>query len=64
MPNHPDPNTSVHNFVDRLSREGFYGTVSLSFQSGNVVNIRKEQNLKPQDLVANSKGTVDAQQFK
>jgi hypothetical protein len=45
-----DTNMSVHDFVDRLSQELFFGTVSLSFQSGRVVNLRKEQNLKPNEL--------------
>ena len=52
---------TVFDFIHRLTMDRFFGRVELSFQSGNVVNIRQEQNFKPSDLskpVANSKGTA------
>lgn len=56
MPNpriaQPDPNTSVHDFVDRLTRDGFYGAVTLKYEAGRVVHIRKEENLKPTELLS------------
>ncbi len=45
-------NTSVHNFVDRLSREGFYGALTLKYEAGRLIHIRKEENLKPTELLS------------
>ena len=47
-----DPNTSVHDFVDRLSREGFYGALTLKYEAGRLIHIRKEENLKPTELLS------------
>jgi hypothetical protein len=56
MPNpridHQNPNTSIHDFVDRLSREGFYGALTLKYESGRLIHIRKEENLKPTELLS------------
>lgn len=56
--------SAVVSFLENLSSEGYFGRVELSFQSGRIVNIREEQSLKPQDLVANSKGTSHVNQPK
>ena len=34
----------------RLSREHFYGKVSLSFQNGVIKHITQEQSVKPEEL--------------
>jgi len=34
----------------RLGRERFYGKLTLSFEAGNIVSLRKEETLKPADL--------------
>jgi hypothetical protein len=47
-----DSNTSVHDFVDRLSRERFYGALTLKFEAGRLIHIRKEENLKPTELLS------------
>jgi hypothetical protein len=47
-----DPNGSVHDFVDRLSREGFYGALTLKYEAGRLIHIRKEENLKPTELLS------------
>jgi len=36
----------------RLSRDRFYGIVSVSFVNGRITHIRKEENLKPDELPA------------
>lgn len=58
----PNELSAVHFFLERLCSERYFGRVELSFQSGKIVNIRQEQSLKPQDLVANSKGISDVNQ--
>ena len=37
-------------YLEKLIAEGFFGTVTLSFQSGNLCNIKVERSLKPTDL--------------
>lgn len=52
--------SSVLTFLRRLASDRYFGRVELSFQSGQVVNIRQEQSMKVADLpnlVANSKGS-------
>ena len=39
-------------FIEKLAAEGFFGTLTLSFQNGKICNIRVERNLKPSDLPA------------
>jgi hypothetical protein len=34
----------------RLGRDRFYGKLTLSFEAGNIVSLRKEETLKPADL--------------
>ena len=34
----------------RLGREKFFGKLTLSFEAGNIVVLRKEETLKPNDL--------------
>jgi hypothetical protein len=42
--------TAVHTLIDQLSRERFYGAVTIKYEHGAIVLIRKEQNLKPSDI--------------
>jgi hypothetical protein len=34
----------------RLGRERFFGKLTISFEAGNIVTLRKEQTLKPNEL--------------
>ena len=34
----------------RLRREKFFGKLTISFEAGNIVTLRKEQTLKPNEL--------------
>jgi len=34
----------------RLGREKFFGKLTLSFEAGNIVTLRKEEMLKPNEL--------------
>jgi hypothetical protein len=51
--------TNIVTFLHQLESERYFGKVEPSFQSGHVVNLCKEESLRPADihnLVANSKG--------
>ena len=37
-------------YLEKLIVEGFFGTVTLSFQSGKLCNVKVERSLKPTDL--------------
>ncbi len=37
-------------FIERLVAEGFFGTLTLSFQNGKLANVKVERSLKPTDL--------------
>jgi len=37
-------------YLEKLIAEGFFGTVTLSFQSGKLCNIKVERSLKPTEL--------------
>ena len=49
---HQDANSPVHDYVDRLTREGFYGALTLKYEAGRLIHIRKEENLKPTELLS------------
>ena len=36
--------------IEKLMAEGFFGTLTLSFQNGKLCNVKVERNLKPSDL--------------
>jgi hypothetical protein len=51
-PSFPSPDLAASvELVEALARARFYGTLTLSYQAGHVVNLRKEQSIKPADLI-------------
>jgi hypothetical protein len=36
--------------IRQLSRERFYGALTLRFEAGRITTIKKEQTIKPNDL--------------
>ena len=42
--------TQTIRLLARLGRERFYGKLTISFEDGNIVSLRKEETLKPADL--------------
>jgi hypothetical protein len=52
MPNPPVPssNRSVRAYLDRLERERFYGVLSVRYENGNAVHIRREESILPANL--------------
>lgn len=43
-------NNSVRSYLDRLGAERFYGSITIKYENGAAVHIRREQNLKPSEL--------------
>jgi hypothetical protein len=42
--------TQTIRLLARLGRESFFGKVTISFEAGSIVTLRKEQTLKPNEL--------------
>ncbi len=42
--------THTIRLLARLGRERFFGKLTISFEAGNIVTLRKEQTLKPNEL--------------
>lgn len=42
--------SDVSHLLNQLQSERFYGAVTLKFEAGQIVIIKKEQTLKPRDL--------------
>ena len=42
--------SDVNHLLNQLQSERFYGAVTLKFEAGQIVIIKKEQTLKPRDL--------------
>jgi hypothetical protein len=36
--------------IRQLARDGFYGALTVKFEAGHVVVLKKEETLKPSDL--------------
>ena len=53
---HPDTATALA-FVERLAKAGFWGTVTLKLQAGNVVHVVREESLKPEQLIPDHRST-------
>lgn len=54
MPNPASsPNRSVREFLDRLEQERFFGIVSVRYENGKAVHIRREESILPTNLTEN-----------
>lgn len=42
-------------YLEKLSREGFYGNVEIQFSNGQVVLVREAKTLKPEFFVISVK---------
>jgi hypothetical protein len=45
-----DTMTSVINYIQSVEEQGFWGFLSLKFESGKIVHIRREENLRVDSL--------------
>jgi hypothetical protein len=41
--------TSI-DYLRSLAKQGFWGAITLKYEAGRIVHVRKEENLKPSDL--------------
>lgn len=41
---------SVRAYLDRLEKEQFYGTVSVRYEAGTAVHIRREESILPSNI--------------
>jgi hypothetical protein len=55
-------NQTAIDYLKSLAQQGFWGAITLKYEHGEIVHIRKEENLKPSSLselprVTNAKST-------
>lgn len=43
-------NQTAIDYLRSLADQGFWGAITLKYEGGKVVHVRKEENLKPTDL--------------
>ena len=43
-------NQTAIDYLRSLAEQGFFGAITLKYEAGKVVHLRKEENLKPSDL--------------
>jgi hypothetical protein len=43
-------NAGTFDYLRRLGESGFWGSITLKFENGLVVHLKKEENLKPSEL--------------
>ena len=43
-------NQTALDYLRSLAEQGFWGAVTLKYEHGNIVHLRREENLKPSDL--------------
>ena len=49
----------VIDLVRQLSRDRFYGALTLRFEAGQIITIKKEQTIKPNDLSEQPRSNID-----
>lgn len=42
--------TVALDYLRNLALKGFWGAITLKFEKGEIVHVRREENLKPSDL--------------
>jgi hypothetical protein len=54
---------SAIGYLEDLSAGGFWGFITLKFEAGKVVHIRKEENLKPNELPGTNRGRENGSNY-
>jgi hypothetical protein len=44
------PNQAIVDYLRNLADQEFWGAITLKYEAGKIVHLRKEENLKPSDL--------------
>lgn len=45
-----DANAAALDYLRRLAESRFWGYITVKFEAGKVVHLRREENLKPSDV--------------
>ena len=59
-----DPNQSIHTLLNQIEAEHFYGTVSVRYEDGTAVHVRKEQSILPSNITLTETPEHHANQHK
>lgn len=54
------PNQTAIDYLRNLAEQGFWGFLTLKFEHGEVVHLRREENLKPNELPGKNRRDYDA----
>jgi hypothetical protein len=46
-------NAAALDYLRHLVAQSFWGTIALQFERGEIVHVRREENLKPSELSGN-----------
>jgi hypothetical protein len=50
------PNDTALSYIGSLSEQRFWGFLTLKFEGGEIVHVRREENLKPSELPGRNRG--------
>ena len=52
-------NQTALDYLTSLAEHGFWGFLTLKFEHGEVVHVRREENLKPAELPGRNRGNAN-----
>jgi hypothetical protein len=52
-------NTAIAEYIRMLTQEGFWGNLTIKFQSGQIIHLLKEESLKPDQLLPDHRRKYD-----
>jgi hypothetical protein len=55
-----DSHSRMDTYLEELERTGFWGAVTLKFESGRLVHVREERNIKPAALPSSTSRSDNA----
>ena len=50
------PNANAIDYIRALSEQRFWGFLTLKYEDGTIVHVRREENLKPSELPGKNRG--------
>jgi len=52
-------NQTTFEYLQSLAAQGFWGFLTLKFEHGEIVHLRREENLKPNELPGKYRGNAN-----
>jgi hypothetical protein len=52
-------NQSALDYLKSLAEQGFWGFVTFKLEHGEIVHVRREENLKPAELPGRNRGSAN-----